>query len=95
MLPVRLLSSQRGEHTPHSLPLLQAPPTLHPDPDPSTASVAVSFGDAAAANVVVVGSRWIRGEIPSNPAGKCPEDVFVTYGATTLRMPAVFCYLDQ
>jgi hypothetical protein len=54
----------------------------------------VRFGGVTATHVVVVGSGWIQGRIPSSPGGACPTDVTVSYGAVILFLPGAFCYAD-
>lgn len=54
----------------------------------------VSFGGVPASYVVVVGSNWIQGRIPSSPAGACPTNVTVAYGGIVLTLPGAFCYAN-
>lgn len=65
----------------------------HFDAIPAGAAVRVAFGGAAATDVTVGGPSWIKGKLPSRPAGGCPVDVTLMWADETRTLPRAFCFL--
>lgn len=43
----------------------------------------------------MAGGHWIKGKLPSNPAGTCSVDVSIASGGSTYVLPMSFCYLPE
>ena len=59
------------------------------------ATFTVQFGTATATGLTVVGTHWIKGELPTSLDGPGLTSVTLTYGTTKLLMPDSFKYLPD